>query len=1045
MIGMLIRKYTAVFVGALLVIVVGAMSYSRLPRESTPEIKQPWIFVTTVFPGVAPKDVESLLTQPLEEKIDGLEGISKITSSSRQSVSNIVIEFTSDVTIETALRRVKERVDSVKPDLPKEAETPDVRELSSSDWPIFIIMLSHPEGVARLDRPARDLQERLKRLNGVLDVTIAGNLKREVAIELDPLKLQHYGLSLDDVSAAIRGENTSIPGGLLRNHVKNYSIAVTGEIKDPALFKDIIVRSGPLKVRLAELGTVAFKPSAPDTYSRLNGQPAIALEIKKRAGQNILSVVEKVKAEIETFRAQFPAQTRITFSYDESKYIKDMIIDLENNMFTGFILVMGVTLLFLGLRNSLFVSLAIPFSMLMSFSVLELMGITLNMMVLYSLILALGMLVDNGIVIVENIFRHTALGKTREQASIDGSMEIAGPIASSTLTTILAFFPIVFMPGFMGDFMKYLPITVIIVLTASLLVAFTVNPVFCARFLKINEKSRRQAMEGGGLFAAFQSWYEKIVRRFVRRAGLYTAATFVIVILGFVAYGLIGKEPVFFPKTDPATAVIKLEARQGTPLEETDAMVKRIETVVPSVPSSLEHFQITSGSTGGEDYHKATIRVEYKPYLERAVSGAKATEGLKNALADFTGAELKFEELDMGPPSGHPVSYETTGQDYLVLGEISRQVLEIVKSYPELKLINTDYEPAKPEVTVAINREKAAFYGLSTAQIASTIRGAMSGSSVGKYKERSEEYDIVVRYQNEFRDSLGQLAGVQIVGKDDERIPLQSVADISLGSSVGVIKRKHLQRSVEVWADFKDGVENKAQVSADIARRVAAIPLPAGYAISTGEGAQMQQESTDFLIRAFFIALFLILIVLVVQFNSIVDPLIIMASVFLSMGGVFWGYALSGQVFVVIMSGIGCISLAGVAVNNCIVLVDYTNVLMRQGMPWQEAVVQSGKTRLRPVLLTAITTVLGMLPMAFGVSFDFHNFSMQFGSEQSDFWKAFAWAMVYGLSFATVMTLVLVPTMLTLKFRFKDRMRTKQERRLSEKKEVIAEPTAVFN
>ena len=382
----------------------------------------------------------------------------------------------------------------------------------------------------------------------------------------------------------------------------------------------------------------------------------------------------------------------------------------------------------------------------------------------------------------------------------------------------------------------------------------------------------------------------------------------------------------------------------------------------------------------------------------------------------------------MGPPTGHPVSYQISGQDYLVMGEISERMLRILKEYPQLKLVESDYEPARPEVAVEIDRQKAAYYGLSTAQIAAAIRNSITGVTVGTFRQDAEEYEIVVRYQDEYRDSLNNLSNVQVLGDNDERIPIQAVAQINHRSAVGVIKRTDLQRAVEVWADFKPGVQNKAEIKADIGKRFAALTLPEGYAVGTGEGWQVQQESTDFLVQAFVIALFLILIVLIAQFNSFVDPLIIIASAFLSIGGVLWGFALTGMEFVIIMSGIGCIALAGVAVNNCIVLVDYTNVLMREGAPWREAVVKAGKVRLRPVLLTAITTVLGLVPMALGVSFDVHTFTVQVGSEMSEFWKAFAWAMIFGLSFATVSTLVIVPAMLTLKFRFLDRRARKRGR-----------------
>jgi len=1026
MIKLFIKKHNAVFIACALIIVVGVMAYIRLPRESTPEIKQPWIFVTTVYPGVSARDIESLLTIPIEEEIDGLEGLSKITSSSAQSVSSIFVEFTADTQVETALRRVKERVDVARADLPEDTEEPQVRELNSSDWPVFIVALSHAEGSGVIDRPARELRDRLKRVAGVLDVTMAGNLTREVAVELDPLKLRHYGLTLDDVAGAIRAENANIPGGTLKNPAKNYALAVTGEITDPALFQDIVIRSGSVKIRLADLGTVAFQTADPQTYSRLNGQPAISLEVKKRTGQNLIQVVDAAKKEIERSRAAFPAGTRITYSYDGSKEIKDMISDLENNMFSGFLLVLAVTLLFLGLRNSFFVSLAIPFSMLMSFFVLQLLGVTLNMIVLFSLIMALGMLVDNGIVIVENIFRHASMGKPRQQAAIDGASEVAGPIISSTITTVVAFFPIIFMPGIMGQFMKYLPITVIVVLTSSLVVAVAINPTFCAQFMGTSARAQRKILEGSAGFVRFQKWYEKRLRWVLKRPGLATLATLGVALAGFLLYGVLGKEPIFFPSLDPSTAVINLEARQGTPLEETDRYVRRIEQILPAVQASVKHVQVTTGASsdgfgiGQEEYHKGTVRIEFKPYLQREVSGVQATENLKKALEDFPGAEVGFQELDMGPPQGHPVSYQITGSDYQVMGDISEQVLRILEDYPELKLINSDYEPARPEVAVEIDRQKAAYYGLSTVQIASVIRNSISGTTVGSFRQDAEEYDIVVRYQDEYRDSLNHLSSLQVIGDEDERIPIQAVAQIRYRSAVGVIKRSGLQRAIEVWADFKPGVQNKAEVKAAIAGRVGGLSLPAGYAVGTGEGLQIQQESTDFLVQAFLIALFLIFAVLIVQFNSFVDPFIILISVFLSMGGVFLGYALSGMEFVIIMSGIGCIALAGVAVNNCIVLVDYTNLLIRQGGPWREAVVQAGKIRLRPVLLTAITTVLGLVPMALGVSFDVHSFTVQVGSEQSEFWKAFAWAMIFGLSFATVSTLVIVPALLTVKFRFKD-------------------------
>jgi len=468
MIEFFVRKQAAVFSFSVLIIIIGVMAYLGLPRESTPEIKQPYIFVTTIYPGVSAKDIENLVTRPIEEEIEGLEGISEITSSSQQSLSFIMVKFASNIAIETALRKTQERVDIAKTELPGDVDEPSVKELSSSSWPILITVLSHPDGLEAIDQGAKRLEDELKRINGVLDVNVAGRRGREVAIDLDPVRLERYGFSLNDVIDALQSEHVSIPGGLLKTDAKNYTLAVTGEIRDPSGFGQIIVKASGVEVPLEELGTARFTWAEQETFFRLNGLPAISLSLSKRAGENIVTIVEEAKEVVERIRPELPEGAKITYSYNESEQIKDMVFDLENNIFSGLVLVLLVTFFFLGSVNALFVSMAIPFSMLLSFFALQQLGITLNMVVLFSLVLALGMLVDNGIVVVENIYRHAAMGKSRTHAAIDGTKEVAMPIFSSTLTTCLAFFPIIFMPGVMGDFMGFVPKTVIIVLASSL-------------------------------------------------------------------------------------------------------------------------------------------------------------------------------------------------------------------------------------------------------------------------------------------------------------------------------------------------------------------------------------------------------------------------------------------------------------------------------------------------------------------------------------------------------------------------------------------------
>jgi multidrug efflux pump subunit AcrB len=1015
----------AVFSLSLLIVIVGVIAYVTIPRESSPEIKQPYIFITTTWAGVSATDIETLVTQPIENELEGMNGLAELTSESRQNVSFIFAEFSSDVSVEAALRRVKDRVDIARSSLPDDANDPNVREFSVSDWPMFVVVLSHPDGIGVIDGAAEIVRDELNGLPGVLDVDIAGSISRELAIELDPYRMAAHGFSIDEVTGAIGREHVTIPGGVLNNREKNYAIAVTGEISEPRQFGEITVtgRTGA-QVPLSEVANVAFQDTGATTYSRLNGTPAITLSVKKRLGANILDLAEAANARIEELHPTLPAGTEVFVSYDESTYIRDMLADLENNMATGFILVLLVTVFFLGFRNSLFVSMAIPLSMLLSFFILQLMGITLNTIVLFSLILALGMLVDNGIVIVENIFRHQAMGKSRVESAIEGAGEVAGPIAASTLTTVLAFFPIMFMPGMMGDFMSYLPKTVIVVLASSLFVAVVINPTYCAAFLTVTEGQRRK-MEGGGGFVRVQNLYTRMLRLAIRHSGKTVAAVTVVVVAGFVAYGMLAAEVLFFPELDPERARIEIEAPQGTPLERTDEIVREVEDLIPDVDMSMRSFEAASGRSGGSaGSDRGEVNITFAPYAKREIPGAVAISRLQERLRSITGAVIHVREGNSGPPTGDDISYEIRGEDYTVMGEIAAEITDILAPHADsFKQIQNDFEADLPEVAVNIDRRTAAHYGLSTAAIAQTIRTAVNGATVGSFRHEDEEFDIVVRYRDDTRDSLRMLRNIEVVASDGRRVPLSAVAAIDHQSSVSVIKRRNLNRAVNIGANFRPDMETRSEIVAAVDERVEELKgrLPAGYTIGAGAGFDVRDESTTFLIQAFVMAVFLIFIVLVAQFNSLADPFIILYAVFLSLGGVMWGFALGGQNFVIIMSGIGSIALAGVAVNNCIVLVDYTHKLIREGSPWRHAVVEAGRTRLRPVILTALTTVLALLPMAVAVSFDIHTFRIVIGSESAEYWQAFAWTMLYGLSFATVTTLIVVPAMLALKYRVLER------------------------
>jgi multidrug efflux pump subunit AcrB len=1019
MIRAIVNKYQAVYVFTIMVIIMGLSAYSSLPRESSPEIRRPVIFVTTVYPGVSAVDIESLVTKEIEDELDGVTGLDKITSSSSLGVSSITAEFTGDTEVEIALRRVRERVDTAKTDLPEDAEDPIVKELNFSDQPILIINVSNPNGLEVIEKSIDYLEEEFKKVHGVLDVRVSGKLDKEVEISVDPVRLKHYGFSINNIMDAIRNENVTIPGGVLKNQVQQYSLAVSGEIKDPKEFGEIVVSNKGKQVKLKDLGGVSFTYKEPDTINRLDGKPAISLAITKRSGENLLRVVEDVKKIIEGSKERFAFGTVYKYSFDQSDDIKRMVEDLENNIISGLILVLLVTLFFLGPVNATFVSLGIPFSMLISFFVLQVFGITLNMVVLFSLVLALGMLVDNGIVIVENIYRHRSLGSDLIESAIKGTSEVAWPITTSTITTVLAFLPIIFMPDIMGEFLSYIPKTVIIVLLSSLVVGLTITTVFCSRFLKVNPKTLKAMTEGATGFQRLQNHYEKSLKWSLRHPWITILSSFAIVIVGIGLNGAFGKEAIFFPKFDSRVAILGVTTPSGTPLLITDEITKQLEAIAPQVPNSIDSVQATSGkddSQGGGRLrsNKSTLRVGFVPFLEREVSSAEYMEAIKEKVSSFPGAEIKVTEQQNGPPSGHDISFEVSGDDYAVMGEVANQVIGFITPYADkMKEIDSDFEAIKPELSINIDREKAAIYGLNTRLIASSIRTAMNGSIVSKFRQGKDEYDVVVRFGEEYRNRLQSLRELEIV-KEGKRISLDSVANISHQSSVEVIKRKDRRRAVAVWADFKADIGDKAKITSEIDNKVAGLELPAGYRVGKGEGQAIRNRAQAFLIQAFVTALLLIFIVLVLQFNSVTQPFIIMISVFLSIGGVFWGLFLGQQTFVVIMSGIGIISLAGVVVNNAIVLIDFINQLRREGLEPLEAVIVGGKTRLRPVLLTALTTVIGLMPMALGISLDFHNLSIQWTSESSEWWAPMAWAVIYGLTFATLFTTIVVPTLVYL-------------------------------
>ena len=1010
-----IKWKSSAFLLMIVFIMFGSIAYTSLPREATPDIPIPYIMVTTIYSGVSPTDMESLVTFKIENKLRGIEGVKEITSYSAESVSNISIEFNPDVNIDVALQRVRDKVDQSMNDLPQDlTEEPIITEISMSDFPVFVVAIAGDVPEHDLKLIADEMQDRFESVKGVLEVELSGTRDREILVVFDYERLQTYSLTMNDLSNAVKNEHINIPGGSVDIGRGKYLVRIPGEYTNPEDIKNIVVKvqdGRPIYVR--DVARVLDSFEDKDSYASLNGVPAISVSIKKRVGANILDMAEDIKAVIKEAEEEFPPAVKFTLTTDMSKDIKAMVHELENSLITGFILVFLVLFLFLGKLNSLFAAVIIPFSMLISFIVLQALGITLNMMVLFSLIMALGMLVDNAIVIVENIYRHMQEGMNRIEAAHAASEEIGWPMVTSTLTTVFAFLPMVFWPGTIGEFMKFLPLTLIITLLSSLFVALIFNPVICSTFM--NVKKRHISEDEELKYSKVIQFYMKTVQLALNHRALALTVTMVLVILPMFLFSARGLGVEFFPESDPQRVYIRANAPQGTNAATTNDMVMKFREATLNEPN----VKLTVGEVGGAaaDYsdaggtstHRGRLTIEFIDFEDRSEPSPETVNRIREKLNFFPGAEVVWEKEQMGPPTGDAVSIEISGRDVDVLGSIAQQVKKIVEPIPGLVDLKDDYVKSKPEIRIDVDREKAALLGLNTSSIASAVRGAVYGIEVAKYREGDNEYDIKVRLPDEKRRSIDDIKNLMINTPTGAYVPISSVAEVSMSAGFGTITRIDFKRVVNVTANAEG--RSSVEVMKDVAERLKDFDLPPGYVINyTGE-TEEQQEASSFLGKALVVALFLILMVLLIEFNSFAQTFIILFTIILSIGGIFWGLTITGTNFGIIMTGIGVISLAGIVINNGIILIDYTNQLRSEGMKMREAIVRAGAVRFRPVMLTAWTTVLGMVPMATGLGIDFKNMTFVTGAEMSQWWSPMANAVIFGLGFSTMLTLIVVPVL----------------------------------
>lgn len=1039
-----VNNSVTIYILVVIIVLFGAFSYSSIPKESAPSITIPNIFVSTLYFGVSPKDMENLVTQEIEKEVKGIKDVKKVTSVSQESFSLVNIEFNPDVKIDEALQKVRDKVAIAKTKMPSDIEEPTVTEINLSEQPMLYLNLSGNLGLAALKDIADKLSDEIETVPGILSADVKGGLEREVKINVDANRLKYYNLTFNDIISKIGFENQSIPGGSVDVGKQNYLVRVPGQYEDPEKIRDIVVKAESEKpIFIRDVAQVIYGYKEKTTLSRENGKESVTIVIKKRSGENIIRIADDIKELVKKKESGFPPGVKVSFTGDQSKSIKNTVHELENGIITGFILVCLILLAAMGLKNALLVATSIPFSFLISFIVLGIFGVTMNIVVLFGLILVLGIIVDDAIVVTENIYRlQETEGYNPHDAAIEGPREVQFPVTIATLTIISSFAPLLFFPGIVGQFMRYLPITLIVCLFSSLFVALVINPVLSAHF--INFKEDREKLEKkvkwynfitkfhlwfDRLFANIVKKYEKSLRFALRHKAFTIGGTFALLILVFVVYGKFNNGIEFFPQVEPQQAYIYINMPVGTNLDKSNEVTTTVEEKLPAF-KDIEYYLTSIGSEigsgfGGDVSNKNTITLSFYDKEDRSQSSFKTIEEIRDAIANITTADVRIQKQSGGPPTGPPVNIEISGDDFEKLGKISDDIKRQIVDIPGMKDLKDDFDEARPEIKITVDREKAALYGLNTTTVASTIRTAINGTSASKYRVADKEYDITVRLDSAQREDITAIQSIYLPGKDGAKVPLTSVAKIEFSGGLGAINRKDLKRVVTVSANAEGRLGN--DVLTDVKAKLKEIKLPPGYNIVyTGE-QESQQESSSFLSVAFLVSLLLVFFFLVVEFNSVTSPIIIMITVLLSLIGVLLGLLITQTPFGIIMTGIGVIALAGIVVRNAIILLDFQVELEKRGLSKEESVVQSGMIRLRPVFLTAAATILGLVPLTTGVDFDWRTFSWVIGGQNTAFWRPMGVAIIFGLSVATFLTLVVVPVIFISVTNFLERFKKKSK------------------
>ncbi len=1088
-----INNRTSVYIFTVLLSLAGLFVFLNISKEQFPDIVVPTVVVSTIYPaGSNPQDIENLITKPIENQLKSSSGLRKVTSKSLPNVSLIIAEYNPDVPTEVAKQRVQDAADKAKNDLPSDLDNdPQVQEINFSEFPIMQVNVAGDIPLDQLNSYAEELEERIEALKEITRVDIVGGPKSEIQVNVDLFKMQSAGISLVDIERAIAAQNVNISGGDLAVGDLRRTIRVSGQFENMQQIRNLLIRSTRgIQMYLYDIATVDSTFEEKQDYARLDGKTVISLNVIKRAGQNLLDASESIHKICQEFEAnRLPPGVNIIITGDTAEQTSIQLNDLINTVIIGFVLVLFVLLFFMGLRSAFFVALAVPLSALLAFLFMPSLGFTLNTIVLFSLLLALGIIVDDAIVVIENTHRiyheHPQLDiKTAARAAAG---EVFVPVLAGTMTTIAPFFPLLFWPGIVGEFMRYLPITLILTLFASLFVAFIMNPVFAVDTMVRNERkgnwkggllvpavvmlvlSLLSHLSGsrvvGNLFVfllvmtpvnyfvltpvarAFQDKFWPTLIRGYQRVLLFVTkgwmpvvtilATVLLLFASIAIFSASSPRVDFFPQGEPNFAYVYVKFPVGTDARVTDKMTKEVENRIyevigrdnPNVKSVITNIGIGAGDPRDPDRvvtpYKAKITVAFKNFEER--KGYKTGEVLnqiRERLRDVPAAEISVEKEPNGPPTGKPINIEISGDEFDVMAGIQDTLIQLIQkaNIQGIEDLRSDLVRNKPEISIDIDAAKAQAEGLSKAQIALELRTALFGKEVSKFRGAEDDAPIMLRLAPEYRNQLEYLLNMEMGYLDMStgmfrQVPISTFARVNYTSTFTGINRKNFRRVVTLSSNVVEGY-----VANDIVKEIngiiANLELPDGYQVKMTGEQEDQQETSSFLGLAFLASLLLMYLIMSTQFNSFAKPFIIFSTVLFSLIGVFLGYALSGQNFSIVMTGVGIFSLAGIVIRNGILLLEFTDELQHRGVPLKEAVVRAGATRATPVFLTAICAILGLYPLAVGLNLNFttlleHGDPHFFlGGDNVVFWGPLAWTMIYGLVVATFLTLLVVPCLL---------------------------------